>query len=176
MAKLWERHYGMLLARMRHRDSVTCIALNPAQPGMAVTAGDDKLIKVLFSVALTATNKDILYTPFVTDPLEKLHRVSARVSLFTSQLIKEESMLQYVLPAQKMGEQWIFSSVIPQSIKQVSHRRLLIIWNFVQINTFHYNKGYARMFFEVTSRSHITIYFSIHLITIVCWLPETGSC
>ncbi|XP_046999141.1 F-box/WD repeat-containing protein 5 [Schistocerca americana] len=43
---LWDRHYGICLAKFPHSDVVSCVAFNPADPEMLVTASDDYTVKV----------------------------------------------------------------------------------------------------------------------------------
>ncbi|XP_066945784.1 F-box/WD repeat-containing protein 5 [Macrobrachium rosenbergii] len=43
---IWERHYGVCLARLPHKDVVNAVAFNPRDPEMLVTVSDDHKIKV----------------------------------------------------------------------------------------------------------------------------------
>ncbi|XP_022197372.2 F-box/WD repeat-containing protein 5 isoform X1 [Nilaparvata lugens] len=43
---LWDRHYGMCLAKYPHQDVVNSVAFNPRDSGMLVTTSDDSTIKV----------------------------------------------------------------------------------------------------------------------------------
>ncbi|CAG2170669.1 unnamed protein product, partial [Oppiella nova] len=43
---IWDRHYGLCLARLPHRDIVNSVAFNPKDPEMIVTASDDKTLKI----------------------------------------------------------------------------------------------------------------------------------
>ncbi|XP_045614930.1 F-box/WD repeat-containing protein 5 isoform X2 [Procambarus clarkii] len=43
---VWERHYGVCLSRLPHRDVVNAVAFNPRDPEMLVTVSDDHKIKV----------------------------------------------------------------------------------------------------------------------------------
>lgn len=43
---LWDRHYGVCLAKFPHSDVVNGVAFNPKDPEMVVTASDDNTIKV----------------------------------------------------------------------------------------------------------------------------------
>ena len=43
---VWDRHYGVCLARLPHTDVVNAVAFNPKDPEMLITVGDDQLIKV----------------------------------------------------------------------------------------------------------------------------------
>ncbi|XP_054154211.1 F-box/WD repeat-containing protein 5-like [Oppia nitens] len=43
---IWDRHYGLCLARLPHKDVVNSVAFNPRNPEMVVTASDDKTLKV----------------------------------------------------------------------------------------------------------------------------------
>ncbi|CAG2118281.1 unnamed protein product [Medioppia subpectinata] len=43
---IWDRHYGLCLARLPHRDIVNSVAFNPKDPEMMVTASDDKTLKI----------------------------------------------------------------------------------------------------------------------------------
>ncbi|XP_071538721.1 F-box/WD repeat-containing protein 5 isoform X1 [Panulirus ornatus] len=43
---IWERHYGVCLCRLPHKDVVNAVAFNPRDPEMLVTVSDDHKIKV----------------------------------------------------------------------------------------------------------------------------------
>uniref|UniRef100_H2XRN7 F-box domain-containing protein n=1 Tax=Ciona intestinalis TaxID=7719 RepID=H2XRN7_CIOIN len=43
---IWDRHYGVCVSRLVHDDVVNCVAVNPCDPSMAVSASDDKTIKI----------------------------------------------------------------------------------------------------------------------------------
>lgn len=43
---LWDRHYGICLAKFPHADVVNSVAFNPKDPEMLVTTSDDYTIKV----------------------------------------------------------------------------------------------------------------------------------
>jgi F-box/WD-40 domain protein 5 len=43
---LWDRHYGVCLAKYEHTDVVNCVAFNPCDPETLVTVSDDFTIKV----------------------------------------------------------------------------------------------------------------------------------
>ncbi|XP_025829261.1 F-box/WD repeat-containing protein 5 isoform X2 [Agrilus planipennis] len=43
---LWDRHYGMCLAKFPHADVVNSVAFNPKDPEMLVTTSDDNTIKI----------------------------------------------------------------------------------------------------------------------------------
>ncbi|KAK7070176.1 F-box/WD repeat-containing protein 5 [Halocaridina rubra] len=43
---IWERHYGVCLCRLPHKDVVNAVAFNPKNPEMLVTVSDDHKIKV----------------------------------------------------------------------------------------------------------------------------------
>lgn len=43
---LWDRHYGICLAKYPHDDVVNSVAFNPADPEMLVTASDDFTLKI----------------------------------------------------------------------------------------------------------------------------------
>lgn len=43
---LWDRHYGVCLAKFPHDDVVNSVAFNPKDPEMLVTTSDDYKIKV----------------------------------------------------------------------------------------------------------------------------------
>lgn len=45
-AYLWDRYYGMCLAKYKHCDVVNSVAFNPKDSEMLVTTGDDYKIKV----------------------------------------------------------------------------------------------------------------------------------
>lgn len=45
-AYLWDRYYGMCLAKFKHCDVVNSVAFNPKDSEMLVTTGDDYKIKV----------------------------------------------------------------------------------------------------------------------------------
>ncbi|XP_071802672.1 F-box/WD repeat-containing protein 5-like isoform X2 [Asterias amurensis] len=46
---IWDRYYGILLAKLAHRDVVNSVAFNPRDPEMMITASDDHTLKVWFS-------------------------------------------------------------------------------------------------------------------------------
>ncbi|XP_011504253.1 PREDICTED: F-box/WD repeat-containing protein 5 [Ceratosolen solmsi marchali] len=50
---LWDRHYGVCLAKFPHSDVVNSVAFNPRNPEMLVTTSDDYTIKVWRSRAMT---------------------------------------------------------------------------------------------------------------------------
>lgn len=43
---LWDRHYGICLAKYPHTDVVNSVAFNPRDPEMLVTTSDDNTIKI----------------------------------------------------------------------------------------------------------------------------------
>ncbi|XP_078488899.1 F-box/WD repeat-containing protein 5 [Ciona intestinalis] len=43
---IWDRHYGVCVSQLVHDDVVNCVAVNPCDPSMAVSASDDKTIKI----------------------------------------------------------------------------------------------------------------------------------
>lgn len=43
---LWDRHYGVCLAKFPHIDVVNSVAFNPKDPQMLVTTSDDHTIKI----------------------------------------------------------------------------------------------------------------------------------
>ncbi|KAL1124378.1 hypothetical protein AAG570_001007 [Ranatra chinensis] len=43
---LWDRHYGICLAKLPHSDVVNSVAFNPVDPGMLITTSDDYLVKI----------------------------------------------------------------------------------------------------------------------------------
>jgi len=43
---LWDRHYGVCLAKFPHIDVVNSVAFNPRDPEMLVTTSDDYTVKV----------------------------------------------------------------------------------------------------------------------------------
>lgn len=45
-AYVWDRHYGICLAKNRHKDVVNSVAFNPKDSEMLVTTSDDYTIKV----------------------------------------------------------------------------------------------------------------------------------
>ncbi|KAG4075312.1 hypothetical protein HA402_003103 [Bradysia odoriphaga] len=45
-AYVWDRHYGICLAKNRHKDVVNSVAFNPVDSEMLVTTSDDSTIKV----------------------------------------------------------------------------------------------------------------------------------
>lgn len=47
-AYVWDRHYGICLAKNRHKDVVNSVAFNPMDSEMLVTASDDYTIKVCY--------------------------------------------------------------------------------------------------------------------------------
>lgn len=48
-AYVWDRYYGVCLAKYQHTDVVNSVAFNPRDSEMLVTTSDDYTIKVLFS-------------------------------------------------------------------------------------------------------------------------------
>lgn len=51
---LWDRHYGVGLAKFPHDDIVNSVAFNPKDPEMLITVSDDNAIKVWRSRAQTS--------------------------------------------------------------------------------------------------------------------------
>ncbi|XP_034949741.1 F-box/WD repeat-containing protein 5 isoform X1 [Chelonus insularis] len=49
---LWDRHYGVCLAKFPHNDVVNAVAFNPRDPEMLVTTSDDYTVKVWRSRAM----------------------------------------------------------------------------------------------------------------------------
>ncbi|XP_012262746.1 F-box/WD repeat-containing protein 5 [Athalia rosae] len=49
---LWDRHYGVCLAKLPHADVVNSVAFNPSDPEMLVTTSDDYTVKVWRSRAM----------------------------------------------------------------------------------------------------------------------------
>ncbi|XP_053996720.1 F-box/WD repeat-containing protein 5 isoform X1 [Hylaeus anthracinus] len=49
---LWDRHYGVCLAKVPHSDVVNSVAFNPRDPEMLVTTSDDYTVKVWRSRAM----------------------------------------------------------------------------------------------------------------------------
>ncbi|KAK0092614.1 hypothetical protein PV326_001024 [Microctonus aethiopoides] len=49
---LWDRHYGVCLAKFPHLDVVNAVAFNPRDPEMLVTTSDDNTVKVWRSRAM----------------------------------------------------------------------------------------------------------------------------
>ncbi|EFN82981.1 F-box/WD repeat-containing protein 5 [Harpegnathos saltator] len=49
---LWDRHYGVCLAKFPHNDVVNSVAFNPRDPEMLVTTSDDYTVKVWRSRAM----------------------------------------------------------------------------------------------------------------------------
>ena len=47
-AYLWDRYYGVSLAKYKHFDVVNSVAFNPKDSEMLVTTSDDFTIKVSF--------------------------------------------------------------------------------------------------------------------------------
>ncbi|XP_050697286.1 F-box/WD repeat-containing protein 5-like isoform X2 [Eriocheir sinensis] len=43
---IWERHYGVCLSRLPHKDVVNAVAFNPRDPEMLITVSDDHMIKI----------------------------------------------------------------------------------------------------------------------------------
>lgn len=43
---LWDRHYGVCLAKYPHNDVVNAVAFNPSSSEMLVTTSDDYTIKI----------------------------------------------------------------------------------------------------------------------------------
>lgn len=52
---LWDRHYGICLAKFPHTDVVNSVAFNPRDPEMLVTTSDDYTIKIWRSRAMVKT-------------------------------------------------------------------------------------------------------------------------
>lgn len=48
-AYLWDRYYGVSLAKYKHVDVVNSVAFNPKDSEMLVTTSDDFTIKVMIS-------------------------------------------------------------------------------------------------------------------------------
>ena len=46
---IWDRYYGILLAKLPHRDVVNSVAFNPRDPEMLITASDDHSLKIWYS-------------------------------------------------------------------------------------------------------------------------------
>lgn len=46
-AYVWDRYYGICLAKYQHTDVVNSVAFNPRDSEMLVTTSDDYTIKVL---------------------------------------------------------------------------------------------------------------------------------
>lgn len=59
-AYVWDRYYGMCLAKYQHTDVVNSVAFNPRDSEMLVTTSDDYSIKVTF-----------IFVSFV----EKMHKI-----------------------------------------------------------------------------------------------------
>lgn len=43
---MWDRHYGVCIAKYPHQDVVNSVAFNPSDPEMLVTTSDDFKIKI----------------------------------------------------------------------------------------------------------------------------------
>ncbi|CAK9833884.1 F-box/WD repeat-containing protein 5 [Anthophora retusa] len=54
---LWDRHYGVCLAKFPHSDVVNSVAFNPRDPEMLVTTSDDYTVKVWRSRAMVRSLK-----------------------------------------------------------------------------------------------------------------------
>ncbi|XP_043259076.1 F-box/WD repeat-containing protein 5 isoform X2 [Colletes gigas] len=52
---LWDRHYGVCLAKFPHSDVVNSVAFNPRDPEMLVTTSDDYTVKVWRSRSMVRT-------------------------------------------------------------------------------------------------------------------------
>ncbi|XP_050465375.1 F-box/WD repeat-containing protein 5 [Cataglyphis hispanica] len=52
---LWDRHYGICLAKFPHTDVVNSVAFNPRDPEMLVTTSDDYTVKIWRSRAMVKT-------------------------------------------------------------------------------------------------------------------------
>lgn len=63
-AYVWDRHYGICLAKNRHEDVVNSVAFNPADSEMLVTTSDDSTIKVC---KITPVDAQHLLHPLITD-------------------------------------------------------------------------------------------------------------
>lgn len=49
---MWDRHYGICLAKFPHTDVVNSVAFNPRDPEMLVTTSDDYTVKIWRSRAM----------------------------------------------------------------------------------------------------------------------------
>lgn len=54
-AYVWDRYYGICLAKYQHSDVVNSVAFNPRDSEMLVTTSDDYTIKVR-AILLTSRN------------------------------------------------------------------------------------------------------------------------
>ncbi len=43
---LWDRHYGVCLTKFPHTDVVNCVAFNPTDPEVLISASDDQRLKI----------------------------------------------------------------------------------------------------------------------------------
>lgn len=60
-AYLWDRYYGVSLAKYKHSDVVNSVAFNPKDSEMLVTTSDDFTIKVSFIFYICTMDKEITF-------------------------------------------------------------------------------------------------------------------
>ncbi len=54
---IWDRHYGISLAKIPHKDVVNSVSFNPTEPEMLITVSDDMTIKVKFQYIVLLLQK-----------------------------------------------------------------------------------------------------------------------
>ena len=55
---IWEKHYGVLLARLPHTECVNCVVFNPKDQETCITASDDFTLQVWSSKRKERLRKD----------------------------------------------------------------------------------------------------------------------
>lgn len=60
---LWDRHHGILLSIFSHNGIVNSVALNPCQRGMAISCGDDHIIRIWHSKSICENYDTPLLAP-----------------------------------------------------------------------------------------------------------------
>lgn len=74
-AYVWERYYGVWLAKYNHSDVVNSVAFNPRDNEMLVTTSDDYEIKVKFFLLILDLRKALNDIAFrYGDPYQRLGR------------------------------------------------------------------------------------------------------
>ncbi|XP_076683454.1 F-box and WD repeat domain containing 5 [Andrena cerasifolii] len=79
---LWDRYYGVCLAKLPHSDVVNSVAFNPRDPEMLVTTSDDYTVKVWRSRAMVqalGSNKDAFRRGMEVRNRRKFHRSSCNI-------------------------------------------------------------------------------------------------
>ncbi|KAJ8673451.1 hypothetical protein QAD02_004713 [Eretmocerus hayati] len=79
---LWDRHYGVCLAKFPHADVVNSVAFNPQDPEMLVSTSDDYTLKVWRSRAMVKSlnlNEDSLKRGLEVRKRRRYHKSSGNV-------------------------------------------------------------------------------------------------